>query len=733
MTAILFENDNLSLHSVPIDQSEQVVVTFSPRLGAPRPGPAHPNAGFGQELFRKLGISAFHVVAKWNHWWQLDEMEEVLQAIRDRRGTRALWTYGASMGGAGALMFADRLDAAGAIAMSPQASIDLSRADFDRRWMADRRRIKTFDDRWLDAGLNTPTWLFHDPTHAEDDQHARMITAVAANIHCVPVLFSDQAAMRMLTECAALDDTVQNLLAGKFNHDMYLRSVRSHRNRSPVALTGAARTLSRRGDHQRAAAMSGKAVALLEAERRAGRRLDAATATWALHIHTENLVRARKVEEAAALLVKLRDTPVVAGNFTRQLLQLALLTRNSDEVIRLIEQRLATESLAGPWFDTLISAINRNHFPPDQILKFHMRNGANILAADTTGRYAKAIAAKNLDVATTASQPDETSQTYRIEGDALLTKDNIAFLVGGNHSVLQYVTGKLAPTPTSLATFAGNLAERASIARGQGIPYLHVIFPDKQSVMTEAFPIGPVHRLGDAYLAPLDPGLRPYVLYPADRLRDEQRAPFLPLDTHMTDHGSLAVLRMMLSATGFQADESLARVERRIVKAQRWAGDLGAKFTPRLFQDGVVLDPDWPVTAFRNSSGFNDGLVDILISPEAAHDRTVLLFGDSFFRMMLQHLSMVFTRVICLRTRFLHPEMVTLIRPDVIYTGNAERYLSNVTADSEAQAFALYPHLRAATDLAMPPEFLAAWRAVTAPRSVHSQRFFHRYTLPRPA
>lgn len=479
--------------------------------------------------------------------------------------------------------------------------------------------------------------------------------------------------------------------------------------------------------------MSGKAVALLEAERRAGRRLDAATATWALHIHTENLVRARKVEEAAALLVKLRDTPVVAGNFTRQLLQLALLTRNSDEVIRLIEQRLATESLAGPWFDTLISAINRNHFPPDQILKFHMRNGANILAADTTGRYAKAIAAKNLDVATTASQPDETSQTYRIEGDALLTKDNIAFLVGGNHSVLQYVTGKLAPTPTSLATFAGNLAERAGIAHGQGIPYLHVIFPDKQSVMTESFPIRPVHRLGDAYLAPLDPGLRPYVLYPADRLRDEQRAPFLPLDTHMTDHGSLAVLRMMLSATGFQADESLARVERRIVKAQRWAGDLGAKFTPRLFQDGVVLDPDWPVTAFRNSSGFNDGLVDILISPEAAHDRTVLLFGDSFFRMMLQHLSMVFTRVICLRTRFLHPEMVTLIRPDVIYTGNAERYLSNVTADSEAQAFALYPHLRAATDLAMPPEFLAAWRAVTAPRSVHSQRFFHRYTLPRPA
>lgn len=733
MTTILFENDNLSLHSVPLDQSEQVVVTFSPRLGAPRPGPAHPNAGFGQEFFRKSGISVFHVVAKWNHWWQLGEMEEVLQAIRDRRGTRALWTYGASMGGAGALMFADRLDAAGAIAMSPQASVDLSRADFEPRWMADRRRIKTFDDRWLDTGLSTPTWLFYDPTHAEDDQHARMIAATAADIHCIPVLFSNHAAMRMLLECGLLSDTVRNVLAGRFDRDAFLQSVRSRRSGSSVALTGAAKVLSRRGDPQRAAAMSGKAVALLEAENGAGRRLGAAPAAWTLQVHTDNLVRAQNIDEAADLLVKLRDAPLVAGDYTRHLLRLALLTRNTDELIRLVEQRLATESLAGPWFDTLISAINRNHFPPDQILKFHMRNGAKILAADTTGRYAQAIAAKNLDVATTAPQPDAASQAYRIEGDALLTKDNIAFLVGGNHSVLQYVTGKLAPTPTSLATFAGNLAERASIAHGQGIPYLHVIFPDKQSVMTEAFPIRPVHRLGDAYLAPLDPELRPYVLYPADKLRDEQRPPFLPLDTHMTDHGSLAVLRMMLSATGIEADESLTRVERRIVKPRRWPGDLGIKFTPRLFQDGVVLDPDWPVTAFRSPGGFNDGLVDILISPEAAHDRTVLLFGDSFFRMMLQHLSMVFTRVICLRTRFLHPEMVTLIRPDVIYTGNAERYLSNVAADSEAQAFALYPHLRAATDLAMPPEFLAAWRAVTAPRSVYSQRFLHRYALPRPA
>lgn len=80
------------------------------------------------------------------------------------------------------------------------------------------------------------------------------------------------------------------------------------------------------------------------------------------------------------------------------MLQLALLSNNSDELIRLIEQRLTTGSIAGLSFEILMSAINGNRLLPDQILKFHMRNGAKILAADTTGRYAQAIASKILNM-----------------------------------------------------------------------------------------------------------------------------------------------------------------------------------------------------------------------------------------------------------------------------------------------------------------------------------------------
>ncbi|WP_137405729.1 hypothetical protein [Sphingobium sp. MP9-4] len=337
------------------------------------------------------------------------------------------------------------------------------------------------------------------------------------------------------------------------------------------------------------------------------------------------------------------------------------------------------------------------------------------------------IASQNVSTVALSSVRDAPATgpagAYRVENDVLLTEDGVAFLIGGNHSVLKYATGELTPAQSSLDAFADNMAARQELADRYQIPYAHVIFPDKQSVNPEAFPFQPVHRLGEVYREQLPAPLRNRVLYPADMLHGEADPSFLALDTHLTDHGSLAVLRLMLQMTGIEADHALSRIRRRITKFQRWSGDLGSKFTPALHQEGLLLDPDWQVSDFRSPGGFNDGMVDILLSPDAPDNRTILLFGDSFFRMMLKHISAVFTRVICLRTRFLHEEMIALIRPDIIFTGNAERYLSMVSPDTEAQAFALYPHLRNASDLAFDRPFLDAWAAVTAPRSSHARRF----------
>ncbi|NUB28214.1 glycosyltransferase [Azospirillum brasilense] len=313
---------------------------------------------------------------------------------------------------------------------------------------------------------------------------------------------------------------------------------------------------------------------------------------------------------------------------------------------------------------------------------------------------------------------------HSVTGDALLTDAGVAFLIGGNHSVLKFVTGELVPSRESLMSFSNNISGRIEVAQAFNAKYAHVLFPDKQSVMMEAFPFQPVHRLGDAYFSQLAPELQAYVLYPDGPLRNQAEAMYYPLDTHMTDHGSLVVLRMMLAAVGIDATAALNRIRTRIVKPLRWSGDLGGKFTPKQFQDGLVLDADWPLTELRSPGEFNDGMIDIIFNPEAEHNKTVLLFGDSFFRMMLKQLSAVFSRVICLRTRFLHREMLALIRPDIVFTGNAERYLSQVVPDIEANAFALYPELRGSPGVRDDARFLRAWQAVTAPESTQALALF---------
>jgi len=306
-----------------------------------------------------------------------------------------------------------------------------------------------------------------------------------------------------------------------------------------------------------------------------------------------------------------------------------------------------------------------------------------------------------------------------------MTREGVGFLAGGAQEPLKYATGALRPAESSVHAFADNIVGRRHHARAHGAEYAHVLFPDKQSVLSDVFPLSPLVRLGDTYVERMAPAVRNSVIYPVELLQIHPDA-YLPLDTHLSNAGSLVVLREMLDNVSVEAPAALERISARISRPRRWEGDLGIKLNPPRFQQALMLDPDWRFTQLSSQGGFNDGMVDILTSPDAPVDRTVLLFGDSFFRLMLRHLTGVFTRVICLRTRFYHREMVELIEPDIVFTGNAERYLSRVDPDDEASPFMLYNALRGVNE-PFEPAFLKAWRAITAPRSSHAHRFWNEH------
>lgn len=93
--------------------------------------------GFGEDALKDVGLASIHVLSSSNHWWQSPEMEQALLAIK---GVIAgfkpsrIMTYGASMGGYGAIHFADELGATRSLTFCPQFDIWTSE---ETRWRAE--------------------------------------------------------------------------------------------------------------------------------------------------------------------------------------------------------------------------------------------------------------------------------------------------------------------------------------------------------------------------------------------------------------------------------------------------------------------------------------------------------------------------------------------------------------------------------------------------------------------
>ncbi|MCF5371128.1 hypothetical protein, partial [Pseudomonas sp. PA-4-8C] len=314
---------------------------------------------------------------------------------------------------------------------------------------------------------------------------------------------------------------------------------------------------------------------------------------------------------------------------------------------------------------------------------------------------------------------------YTLKDDVLLTKSGFAYLIGGNHSVLKYITGESEPTAQSLENFKFNISRRAYISKLSKCKFLHVIFPDKQSVIDDEFPIPIKSRLGDRYIEHIkQDGLQGLVFYPADFLKQTlgHRA-YEKLDTHLSDLGSLLVLARILDLLGYPAPVALKEIQACINLRKTVTGDLGNKLSPPLKQNTTKLNPDWNYCKFSSNGSSNNGQIDIYFSPESSTDKRLLIFGDSFFRLMLPHLSKIFRQVVFLRTPYYHAEMVELIRPDIVLTGNAERYLADVASDNNAPAFQTYSYTH---NIESRPSslFLNAFRSITAPRAISSQKYF---------
>ena len=265
------------------------------------------------------------------------------------------------------------------------------------------------------------------------------------------------------------------------------------------------------------------------------------------------------------------------------------------------------------------------------------------------------------------------------------------FISGGSQRVEQYLLGLKSPTTISLANFGENLRNRREASDRLGARYCHIVCPDKQSVYSDDYPLKDVTSLGSLYQKTCGEQF----IYPVDYLKpDNIRETYFRTDSHWNHIGAFEVSMLIMNALEVENLEPIkgARLEK--ARLKHYIGDLGVKLSPRDGEEVRYFDEIFAKIYLSNDFKKNNGLMRIVVNSSANNEDRLLVFGDSFLNYCISNLSDFFKYTLFIRTPYFHNEIAKLYSPTHIVSGNAERYLSNVRSDSEAENAFLMPFLR---------------------------------------
>ncbi|TPW36650.1 tetratricopeptide repeat protein [Oecophyllibacter saccharovorans] len=205
-------------------------------------------AGFGEEFFHRHGLHAIHVLSRDNSWYQHEEMDALLEAVRQRtRGFRNVFTYGSSMGAYAALRHARFLQAT-AIAMGPQYSVDPRVMRRENRWQ-ESFHLPFVTERRQPIAQPRRAYVFYDSRSRLELLHMRRI---CRDITVTPVglPYAGHIVANHLASTGQLSRAVRQIVEGRFDPARCIHAVWSARARSSCFFETRTELLSRRHPHR---------------------------------------------------------------------------------------------------------------------------------------------------------------------------------------------------------------------------------------------------------------------------------------------------------------------------------------------------------------------------------------------------------------------------------------------------------------------------------------------------
>lgn len=166
---LLLRTKDLFIKELYLD-SDITIICFTPWI-SDIPRTEYNNKGFGEGLFLSQGYNELHIMARNNHWYQVEDVTIFLKEYYHKHKSKTFFTYGSSMGGFAAVAFAPLLNAI-TISVSPQFSISRDAVDFEKRWSKEASQI----DFIYNIGLSkTSKGLLICDSASDDMKHANLI------------------------------------------------------------------------------------------------------------------------------------------------------------------------------------------------------------------------------------------------------------------------------------------------------------------------------------------------------------------------------------------------------------------------------------------------------------------------------------------------------------------------------------------------------------------------------
>lgn len=279
----------------------------------------------------------------------------------------------------------------------------------------------------------------------------------------------------------------------------------------------------------------------------------------------------------------------------------------------------------------------------------------------------------------------EGNQSLNIIKGVLSFNDNTLFLRQKNQGQRQFdfLTGKSKVTETNTDNFIKNISKNYKFCEENNINYAHAIFPCKAVAYKNKFAEIGIEINAIASSKHLS---HQSVFYP--EISDIKENWYHKTDTHCSYIGYLSILKEVFNIANLDFPELSMTIAKRLMR-----GDLAVMCNAGEIEVEYIKDfgVEAEIHRFSNTKALsgNSGEIYFTINNKPVIKKRLLLFGDSFFVGCLNILSNIFEEVFYIRNPFILKDVASCLKPDVIFTGCAERYLTKVNSIEESTPFFL--------------------------------------------